>query len=118
MQSEDLRNLRILRLRNYSAQSSDCANYAPTARTASNKGMEGDKVTVAETTCASASERFNYLAHQHVDGVDGGQHVLSSPTRGRGGGQHGVVSTALCQFFTISSGRTFHTLSVKHMVCT
>ena len=63
--------------------------------------MKGDKITVTETTCASASERFNYLACRHVNGIDGGQ--------------HGVVSTVLCHF-AISSNRTFHTLSMKHMI--
>ena len=60
--------------------------------------MKGDKITVTETTCAPASEQFNYLARRHNRG------------------QHGVVSTALC-LFAILSDRTFHTLGVKHMIC-
>ena len=63
--------------------------------------MKGDKITVTETTCASASERFNYLACRHVNGIDGWQ--------------HGVVLTAL-RLFTISSDRIFHTLGMKHMI--
>ena len=61
--------------------------------------MKGDKITVTETICKSASERFNYLAHRHVNRIDGGQ--------------HGVVLIALCRFAS-SSDRTFHMLGVKH----
>ena len=59
--------------------------------------MKGNTVTVTEMTCASASERFNYLARRHDRG------------------QHGVISTAL-RLFAISSDRTSHTLGVKHMI--
>ena len=58
-------------------------------------------VNKAKCICSAQSERFNYLARRHVNGIDGGQ--------------HGVVSTAL-RHFAISSDRTFHTLSVKHMI--
>ena len=63
--------------------------------------MKSDKIMVTETTCASASERINYLPRRHVNGIDGGQ--------------HGVVLTAL-RHFAVSSGRTFHMLGVKHMI--
>ena len=43
---------------------------------------------MTETTYASASERFNYLARRHLNGIDGGQ--------------HGVVSTALRHFVRLN----------------
>ena len=61
-----------------------------------NKRMKDDKVTIQEMTCASAPERFTLFADCEQAGI--------------GGGQHGVVSTAL----RASPFRTFHVLRMTH----
>ena len=44
--------------------------------------MKDDKVTVTETTCVSAPERFKYLACLPVNGIGGGQGLYrASPFR-------------------------------------
>ena len=54
--------------------------------------------TMTETTCASAPERFSYLARRPVNRI--------------GGGQHGVVLTVLHHFTQL----TFRMLGVRPMI--
>ena len=61
-----------------------------------NKRMKDDKVTIQEMTCASPPKQFTLFADCEQAGI--------------GGGQHGVVSTALRAF----PFPTFHVLRVTH----